>query len=185
MELASSASADVLRLGASGVLPKLATSVWVSSAERKAIQTAELLTSNDISVVDDLHETRRTWQPEPQGFAAIIERGFLDPLVNHAPGWEPFAAATERLPRATCRTVKAADRGDVVMVSHGTAWTLLASALTALVAPGLDTWRSMTLPDHCSIHLEHAAVASRWGAWRLDSDHRTSARSRNAGVNGI
>ncbi len=34
----------------------------------------------------------------------------------------------------------------VVLVGHGTAWTLAAAALTG-VAPDLDGWRSSSMPD--------------------------------------
>ena len=35
---------------------------------------------------------------------------------------------------------------DVVLVGHGTAWTVLAAALTA-TEPDLDRWRALQMPD--------------------------------------
>jgi broad specificity phosphatase PhoE len=165
-DLAASASADVHLLRASGILPPSPSTVWAASAERKALQTAQLLTSSDILIVDDLHETRRTWQPDPNAFQNTMESSFSSPFISAAPGWEPFASATQRLRRATIRIVERARSGDVVLVGHGTAWTLLASALTA-TTPTFELWQTMTQPDHCAIDIRNQAMISPWGAWRL------------------
>jgi len=165
-DLATSPSADVLMLRASGILPPSPSTLWASSAERKALQTAQLLTSSDILIVENLHETRRTWQPDPNAFQNMIKIGFSNPFVSAAPGWEPFASATQRLRRATIRIVERAHSGDVVLVGHGTSWTLLASALTA-TTPTFDMWQDMTQPDHCAIDIQSQAIISPWGAWRV------------------
>jgi len=45
---------------------------------------------------------------------------------------------------------------DVVLVGHGTAWTVLVSALTRR-PPDLDRWRTLAMPDLIVVDPEPAA----------------------------
>lgn len=47
---------------------------------------------------------------------------------------------------AVRRILDVHDADDVVLVGHGTAWTLLVSHLTGR-PPDLDRWESMEMPD--------------------------------------
>jgi broad specificity phosphatase PhoE len=89
-----------------------------------------------------------------------VERAFRSPDAPAAEGWEAAAATRERARAA----LAAAPAGrDVVLVGHGTAWTLLVAAITG-DPPDIVAWRRMTLPDHCLLDGER--MVSPWGAWR-------------------
>jgi broad specificity phosphatase PhoE len=119
---------------------------WFSSAEPKALQTAQLLTDSDIGVVPELGEHVRestTWFDD---FPGVVRAAFAQPEAPAHPGWEPLRATRERLAGAVAPILAAHREEPVVLVGHGTAWTLLVSMLTG-DPPDLDRWAAMGLPD--------------------------------------
>jgi broad specificity phosphatase PhoE len=133
---------DVWVLRDSGRLPSSAE--WFSSTEPKAAQTAQLLTDNEISVVSGLRELVRdstTWHDD---FPAVVRRAFDAPDEAAAPGWETVAQCRERVVAAVAGIRRAHPTEPLVLVGHGTAWTLLAAALTG-TTPDLERWQRM--PD--------------------------------------
>ena len=137
---------DVWALRASGRLP--ARAAWFSSPEPKAIQTAGLLTDGDVGVLPDLREHERSgeWVDD---FPAAVRRAFAEPDMPAVEGWEPLAACRDRVTRAVRRVLEVYD-DDVVLVGHGTAWTLVVADLTG-EPPDLDRWQSLTMPDVISL----------------------------------
>jgi broad specificity phosphatase PhoE len=89
-----------------------------------------------------------TWELDPAGLpdlAALAVSGRL-PDVAAVPEWEPLAATRERLLPAVRRILAVHPAEDIVLVGHGTAWTLLVSELTAS-PPDLDAWAALRMPD--------------------------------------
>ena len=76
----------------------------------------------------------------------MVSRCFEEPGRSAHPGWEPLDACRERVVRAVEGILAAYGDDDVVLVGHGTAWTVLAAALTA-TEPDLDRWRALQMPD--------------------------------------
>lgn len=124
-------------------LPAGAT--WYSSPEPKAQQTAQLLTDGDVGVVDALREHVRgaAWVED---FEATVEKAFAEPSVPAYEGWEPLAACRARVMKAVTGILSAHAGEDVVLVGHGTAWTVLASEVTGQ-PPDLARWRALGMPD--------------------------------------
>lgn len=115
-----------------------------TSPEPKAVETAQLLTDAATGVVDGLREHHRDagWVDD---FAGAVRRAFEHPDKPAEPGWEPLSACRDRVVGAV-RPILAAHAGqDVVLVGHGTAWTVLAAALTG-EPPDLDRWVALGLP---------------------------------------
>ena len=161
--LSADAPDAVGRLRAAGVLPE--TAAWFVSPEPKAIQTADLLGPESYEVVDDLREQERTaaWLDD---FEDRVSAALEQPELPAVLGWEPAATTRQRVVDAVRSiTVRSMLRGhdDVVLVGHGTAWTLLVAALTD-AAPDIDAWRAMGTPDHCVI--DGAEVTIPWGGWK-------------------
>ncbi len=180
--------AALVPLNASGVLP-IHAATWCSSMEPKAVQTAELLAADaNVQHFAELGEAVRPacWS-ERAAFEATVERSFARPTEPVLPEWEALDTVRQRLLRALDDRVLplAAGRGhhDVVLVGHGTAWTVLVSALTT-ASPDIDAWRAMAMPDHCQLEIEvgratsrapgisRARVLSHWGDWRAVGDLR-------------
>lgn len=135
---------DVWALRESARLPTGAA--WFCSAEPKALQTAQLLTDGQVGVVEGLGEHRRestVWHPD---FAGVVRRAFEAPTVSAAPGWEPLTECRDRVTTAVTALVEEHPTSDLVLVGHGTAWTVLVAALTGS-PPDLDRWESLGLPD--------------------------------------
>jgi len=135
---------DVWALRESGRLPGRAA--WFSSPEPKALATAELLTDGDVGVVDGLREHVRDGTEWVEDFDDAVRRAFAVPDAVAVPGWEPLTACRERVVRAVDGILTAHQDTDVVLVGHGTAWTVLAAALTG-TEPDLDRWRALEMPD--------------------------------------
>jgi broad specificity phosphatase PhoE len=133
----------VWALRESGRLPTRAA--WFSSPEPKAQQTAQLLTDGEVGVVDELREHERAagWLED---FPDRVRAAFARPGTPAAPGWEPLDATRVRLVPAVRRILEVHDGEDVVLVGHGTAWTLLAAELTG-EEPDLVRWESLGMPD--------------------------------------
>jgi broad specificity phosphatase PhoE len=119
---------------------------WYCSPEPKAVQTAQLLTDAEVPIVEGLREHRRDSTDWHTDFAAVVRRAFDDPHRSAAPGWEPLAACQERVVAAV-EAIRSAHPGqDLVLVGHGTAWTVLAATLTG-AAPDLARWATLAMPD--------------------------------------
>ena len=135
---------DVWALRESGRLPARAT--WYCSPEPKAIGTAQLLTESDVGVLDELREHVRMTGDRIDDFAGTVRRAFGDPRVPAYDGWEPLADCRARVVPAVRRVLDVHAGEDVVLVGHGTAWTVLAGELTG-AAPDLDRWERLATPD--------------------------------------
>jgi broad specificity phosphatase PhoE len=134
---------DIWALRTSGRLP--AKAAWLSSPEPKAVSTAQLLTDGEVGVVDDLreHERAAAWIED---FDETVRRAFAAPDVPAVPGWEPLDTCRERVVRAVTRIQTIHSDQDVVLVGHGTAWTLLVAHLSGR-EPDLDRWAALAMPD--------------------------------------
>jgi broad specificity phosphatase PhoE len=119
---------------------------WYSSPEPKALATARLLTDEPVEVVDDLREHERLSTDWIADFASVVRRAFEDPSVAAYAGWEPLADTRRRVVTAVDRILDQHRDGDVVLSGHGTAWTLVRSALTG-EAPDLEWWARLAMPD--------------------------------------
>lgn len=151
---------DVRALGESGVLPSEAR--WCTSDEPKAIETAEVLAHGaDVETVPELREQYR-----PAGwvdaYAVRVHRSLVRPDEPAMEGWETADSTRARVAETVRALVKETE-GDLVLVGHGTAWTLTVSELTGSPVD-LVAWERMMLPDHCS--LDESGVVTPWGAWR-------------------
>jgi broad specificity phosphatase PhoE len=172
---------DVEALRDSGVLPG-PEARWVSSTERKALQTAKLLHAREVMPLDELREQHRPadWVDADE-FQSRVVRALERPTVPARPGWETADAVRRRVLDALHGPIRASlgshdddvDNPYVVLVGHGTAWTILVSALTGR-SPDLDAWHAMAMPDHCQLLVSldaapdetSATLALGWGGWR-------------------
>lgn len=118
---------------------------WATSPEPKARATAALLHPGPLDIVDGLAEHRREagWISD---FPGTVERAFAASDQPAAPGWEPLDACRDRVLAAVQELLAAAPGEDLVLVGHGTAWTVLVATLTGR-GPDLDRWRSLGMPD--------------------------------------
>ena len=134
---------DVWALRSSGRLPRRAA--WFCSAEPKAMQTAQLLTDAEVGVLPDLGEHVRSgeWIDD---FAGTVRRAFAHPGEPAADGWEPLDACRARVVPAVRRVLEVHGGEDVVLVGHGTAWTLVVADLTG-EPPDLERWSALAMPD--------------------------------------
>lgn len=134
---------DVWALRASGRLPTAAA--WFTSPEPKAVQTAQLLTDGEVGVLDEVREHERSgeWLDD---FTGAVRRAFEHPEGPAAPGWEPLAVCRDRVVPAVRRVLDVHGDDDVVLVGHGTAWTVLVADLTGR-PPDLQRWESLAMPD--------------------------------------
>jgi broad specificity phosphatase PhoE len=135
---------DVWALRESGLLPTRAT--WFCSPEPKAVGTAQLLTESDVGVLDELREHVRMTADWIDNFAGTVRRAFDDPEVPAYDGWEPLAECRARVVPAVRRVLDVHAGEDVVLVGHGTAWTVVVAELTG-AAPDLDRWAGLAMPD--------------------------------------
>lgn len=133
---------DVWSLRESGRLPTDAG--WFSSPEPKAVGTAQLLTDREVSIIEGLREHRRDSPAWHDDFVGVVRRAFDEPRLAAAPGWEPLELCRERV--VTAVTALREEHESLVLVGHGTAWTVLVSALTGR-PPDLDRWESLGMPD--------------------------------------
>lgn len=159
-QLDAGRAADVTALAEAGVLPDGAR--WASSSAPKALQTARLLAgAASVEQVDELRELDRPagWVDD---FAVRVHRSLVRPDEPPADGWESAGSVRGRVGDAV-RGLVADTPGDLVLVGHGTAWTLAVSELTRTPVD-LAAWERMLLPDHCC--LSGADVVSAWGDWQ-------------------
>jgi broad specificity phosphatase PhoE len=119
---------------------------WFSSPEPKAIATARLLTDEPVEVVADLREHERHSTDWFEGFEEVVRRAFAHPDVPAYDGWEPLADTRRRVVTAVAGILDQHRARDVVLVGHGTAWTLVRAALLG-EKPDLDRWARLAMPD--------------------------------------
>ena len=142
---------DIWALRESGRLPEQA--VWFSSPEPKATQTAQLLTDADVGVVDDLREQVRESTDWVEPFEPVVRRAFERPDASAYAGWETIADCRARLTLAVASILGVHADEDVVLVGHGTAWTVVAAALTG-TEPDLDRWANLGTPDVIRVEVD-------------------------------
>jgi broad specificity phosphatase PhoE len=165
-ELAPDADEGLAALRTSGALP--AAAAWYSSPEPKALATARALTDAPVDVVEGLREMVRPagpWLGAEQWRASVhASMASLDGPAR--PGWEPGRATLERVTAAVSNLREANAGTDLVLAGHGTAWTLLVSALTAQPVD-FDAWTGLLMPDLCVLDLsaEPAKLVRGWGSW--------------------
>ncbi|QBX54156.1 histidine phosphatase family protein [Nocardioides seonyuensis] len=124
-------------------LPRRAA--WYCSPEPKAVETAQLLTDADVGIVEDLREHERggEWFDD---FPAVVRRAFAEPEVPAVRSWEPLVACRTRVVAAVRRILAVHGSDDLVLVGHGTAWTLVVAELTGS-EPDLHAWAALGMPD--------------------------------------
>lgn len=146
------------------VLPERAR--WFTSPEPKARQTAAFLTAETAEVVDGLRETGRTgFFSDDTEFRSAVTAFLRDGVAPD--GWEPRVEATLRVVDTALGVLAAFPDDDIVLVGHGTAFTLLVGALIG-TPPDVNAWSALRMPDHCALRLlpeDAFEVVSPWGAW--------------------
>ena len=105
------------------------TQTVVSSAERKAVETAELIAAAlgvKVIVREAMHENDRsaTGFLPPDEFDRVADAFFANPDIN-VRGWERATDAQARIVNETQDILAAAPEGDVLLVGHGGVGTLL------------------------------------------------------------
>jgi broad specificity phosphatase PhoE len=119
---------------------------WFTSSEPKAAATARLLTDEPIEVVPDLREHDRDTTDWVEDFEGVVRRAFARPDLPAYDGWAPLADTRRRVVGAVVGILDQHPGRDVVLVGHGTAWTLVRAALLA-EDPDLDRWSRLAMPD--------------------------------------
>jgi broad specificity phosphatase PhoE len=107
----------------------LATTRIISSGERKAIETAEIIAKKlnvAVEVRETMHENDRsaTGFLPPDEFEAVASEFFARPLVA-VQGWERAIDAQVRIVREVEHVLTRNRAGDVLFVGHGAVGTLL------------------------------------------------------------
>ena len=77
----------------------------------------------------------------PKPYAAAFDR----PDERAVPEWEPLSLTRTRV-LAAVGALTVEHPGDLVLVGHGTAWTVLVAALTGH-PPDLAAWERLAMPD--------------------------------------
>ena len=157
--LASTEQMHVLRR----VLDERAPSAaWHSSDEPKAFATARLLTAGPVRTLPALREAHRSdWFANHAEFRAAVFEAFNHPGRPARPGWEPLDESRQRISAAIAQLV--AETGDgLILVGHGTAWTLLISEITGC-EPDLSAWTRLRAPALCTVDLDTRAISHPWG----------------------
>ena len=109
------------------------------------MQTAQLLTDGEVGVLADLREHQRTGE-WVEDFAGAVRRAFDHPDRPAVDGWERLDDCRRRVTSAVRGVLEVHAGTDVVLVGHGTAWTLVAADLTGK-PPDLERWESLAMPD--------------------------------------
>ena len=110
------------------------TTCIISSAETKAIETAEPLAISlgcDMEVRAGMHENDRsaTGFLPPQEFEEVADRFFANPHESIR-GWETAIDAQKRIMREIDECLRVHSEGDILIVGHGGVGTLLYCALS-------------------------------------------------------
>lgn len=106
-----------------------ATTQIVSSAERKAVETAEIIgraLDVVVEVREAMHENDRSATDflQPSEFEVVADQFFAHPLVS-VRGWERAIDAQARIVREAEEVLARPRSGDVLFVGHGAVGTLL------------------------------------------------------------
>jgi broad specificity phosphatase PhoE len=106
-----------------------ATTQIVSSGERKAIETAEIIAGKlgiTVEIRESMHENDRsaTGFLEPDEFEVVADHFFSHPLTSIR-GWERAADAQSRIVSEVELVLDRNQAGDVLFVGHGAVGTLL------------------------------------------------------------
>lgn len=80
------------------------------------------------------------------------------------PDGKPLERTRQRVSRAVAR-ITSRERGHVVLVGHGTAWTLLIADILGDL-PSLEALPQMSMPDLLILDLHQSTIVSPWGGWR-------------------
>jgi broad specificity phosphatase PhoE len=146
-------------------LPPSATeAAWFSSDEHKALATARRLTDSVVQPVPKLREAARdSFIKDQTTFADAVSRSLQHPSTAALSGWEPLDWTRQRV-ADTVAGIVSISPGHVVLVGHGTAWTLLIHHLIDEPLP--QNLPAMTMPDLLILDLSTRTVVDRWGAWR-------------------
>ena len=107
----------------------LGTTQIISSGERKAIETAEIIAGNlnvRVEMREAMHENDRsaTGFLTPDKFEALADRFFAQPNVS-IQGWETAIGAQVRVVREVEQVLTRNRAGGVLFVGHGAVGTLL------------------------------------------------------------
>lgn len=127
-----------------GRLP--AGAVWFSSPEPKALGTAHLLTDRPVEVVPDLREHERDTSEWVEDFESALRRAFAEPDRPAQAGWATITDTRRRIVSAVAGVLDRHPDRDVVLVGHGTAWTLVRAQLLG-EEPDLAWWAGLAMPD--------------------------------------
>ncbi|MEJ6395373.1 histidine phosphatase family protein [Gymnodinialimonas sp. 2305UL16-5] len=114
--------------------PWAETTKIVSSAERKAVETAEILQAawgGTLQIRDAQHENDRsaTGFLPPDKFEAAADAFFATPTRSFR-GWETAEAAQKRITTEVAACLSDHSQGDILFVGHGAVGTLLYCALS-------------------------------------------------------
>ncbi len=106
-----------------------ATKHIVSSAERKALETAAIVAEFlrvDVQVREKMHENDRsaTGFLEPSQFETVADHFFAEP-DRSIRGWERAIDAQSRIVKEVAKILTALQSGDILLVGHGGVGTLL------------------------------------------------------------
>lgn len=138
--------------------------VWHSSDEPKAVATARLLTNEVVGTWPALREAHRSdWFATHEEFRAAVLNAFDEPSRSVRPGWEPLDETRRRISTAVA-DIRDRDGDELVLVGHGTAWTLLISDITGC-RPDLLAWSRLRVPDLCTVDLRTPTINHPWGQW--------------------
>ena len=107
----------------------LGTTQIISSGERKAIETAEIIAAKlnvDIELREAMHENDRsaTGFLAPDEFESVAGQFFAHPRLSIR-GWERAADAQARIVREVEHVLARQRAGDVLFIGHGAVGTLL------------------------------------------------------------
>jgi broad specificity phosphatase PhoE len=153
---------------------------WVSSSEPKALDTARVLRhlldlpADDFDRTAALREMRRPagWTQQLV-FEGLVRASVENPSEPAAAAWETAASVLERVGAEVRRQCERSERegsGEVVLVGHGTAWSLLVAATVGLPVD-VAGWQRMRMPDWCVLDATMTAgvltgyLEADWGAW--------------------
>lgn len=106
----------------------------VSSGERKAIETAEILASHlrlAVEVRERMHENDRSatgFLPPPE-FEAVADQFFANPHKSIR-GWERAIDAQNRIVNEVRAVLDGDEAGDIALIGHGGVGTLLLLSLS-------------------------------------------------------
>ncbi len=134
-----------------------------SSAERKAIETAEILavsagTSVEVRKAMNENDRSATGFLPPDEFEAVATRFFAEPEIS-VRGWERAIDAQARIVREVEAVLAEPGTGDVLFVGHGGVGTLLFCHYSGSLIdrrfdqpPGGGNYLTLVLPERRMLH---------------------------------